>query len=112
MSKKIISNVALCVALAGGIEHGVTAEKEQVKNRPLAGDASYSTPGRNMLIGVRVRGGQAPLKVEFVRLPEHGKVVVKRSSGRLKYSPSSGFACMDSFTCRVIDASGVQTRRS
>ena len=93
----------MLLASASWIEQGLTAEKGEVGSRPSAGIASFSTPGRSMVVGVRGTGGQAPLKVELVDQPKHGRAQIKRASGRIRYAPQQGFVGIDSFTYRVVD---------
>ena len=107
MRRNFIWNVGLWAALAGGVDLGLTAERGQTKNPPSAGDARFSTPGRGMVVGLTKRRGQAPLRIEAVSRPKHGRIEVRSARGNVRYVPPEGFAGTDTFTYRVIDSRGV-----
>ncbi|MBN1673821.1 MAG: cadherin-like domain-containing protein [Kiritimatiellae bacterium] len=84
------------------------AAESRAKDAPVAQDASFVTPGRNLVVNVKGRGGEAPLTTEVVSQPAHGRAEVRsKGLGRIKYTPQKGYVGEDRFTFRVVDKNGV-----
>jgi len=96
-----ILTATLLIALAAQ-----AAPPAKPKRAPVAYDASYSTPQRNLVVGLKARGGTPPLKCELLTQPAHGRAEIKRSSGRVKYTPARDFVGTDTFTFRFVDKNG------
>jgi len=104
MSKiTLFASAVFCLAAAGLLE----SAEPPAANPPRATDASVTTPGRMIIMSLRSTGGEGEKKLEIVDQAEHGKVEIQSRRGRAKYVPEKGYAGMDRFTFRVVDARGV-----